>query len=86
LLCLALAGSTLALLVARVSADDANNALALDDLALRADRFDAGSNFHGTCSLVSEAEMIGEVIDVREEVVAARDARVMDAQGSTMGG
>jgi hypothetical protein len=37
--------------VARVAADDANDALALDDLALRADGFDAGSNFHGACSL-----------------------------------
>ena len=42
--------STLALLVARVGADDANDALALDDLALRANGFDAGSNFHGRCS------------------------------------
>ena len=37
----------LPLLVARVAADDANDALALDDLALGADGFDAGSNFHG---------------------------------------
>jgi hypothetical protein len=39
--------STLALLVAWIVADDANDALALDDLALGADGFDAGANFHG---------------------------------------
>jgi hypothetical protein len=38
---------TLALLVARVATDDANDALALDDLALDADRFDGCSDFHG---------------------------------------
>jgi hypothetical protein len=38
---------TLALLVARVAADDADDALALDDLALGANRFDGCSNFHG---------------------------------------
>jgi hypothetical protein len=37
---------TLALLVTSVGADDADDALALDDLALRADGFDAGSNLH----------------------------------------
>jgi hypothetical protein len=41
---------TLALLVARVVADDADDALALDDLALRADGLDAGANFHGVGS------------------------------------
>jgi len=42
------AGSlALPLLVARVGADDANDALALDDLALRADGFDAGADLHG---------------------------------------
>ena len=42
---------TLALLVARVGADDANDALALDDLALGTDRFDGCSNFHGSLLL-----------------------------------
>jgi hypothetical protein len=37
----------LTLLVPGVAADDADDALALDDLALRADGFDAGSDFHG---------------------------------------
>jgi hypothetical protein len=37
---------TLALLVARVAADDANDALALDDFALHADWFDGCSDFH----------------------------------------
>jgi hypothetical protein len=39
---------TLALLVLAVHADHANNALALDGLALDADRFDGGSYFHGS--------------------------------------
>jgi hypothetical protein len=43
---------TLALLVARVGADDADNTLALDDLALGADGFDRSSNFHGSFSKV----------------------------------
>jgi len=38
---------TLTLLVPGVAADDADDALALDDLALGADGFDAGSDFHG---------------------------------------
>ena len=38
---------TLALLVARVATDDADDALALDDLALGTNRFDGCSNFHG---------------------------------------
>jgi hypothetical protein len=33
--------------VAAVGADDPDDTLALDDLALRADGFDAGANFHG---------------------------------------
>jgi hypothetical protein len=37
----------LALLVARVFADHADDALPLDELALLADAFDARSNFHG---------------------------------------
>ena len=41
-----IAESTLALFVARVDTNDANDALALDDLALGADRFDRGSDLH----------------------------------------
>jgi hypothetical protein len=37
--------------MARVGADDANDALALDDFALGANRFDGCSNFHGFVSL-----------------------------------
>jgi len=39
---------TLTLLVLGVHADDANDALALDGLALRANRFDGSSYFHGS--------------------------------------
>src|SRR5580693_10056465 len=42
-----LRGSALALLVARVFADDAHDAFSADDLALVADLFDAGTDFHG---------------------------------------
>src|SRR5262249_20641909 len=45
-----------ALLVARVGADDADDALALDDLALRADGFDAGADFHELVSMPSSAQ------------------------------
>jgi hypothetical protein len=38
--------STLALLVARVSADHADNALAADDLAVAADLLDGSRNSH----------------------------------------
>jgi len=38
--------SALSLLVLLVLADDANHAFSLDDLALVADFFNAGSNFH----------------------------------------
>jgi hypothetical protein len=43
---------TLTLLVLGVHTDDANDALALDGLALRADRFDRRSYFHGSLALV----------------------------------
>src|SRR5213075_2986485 len=39
---------TLTLLVLAVDTNDANHALALDGLALDADRFDGGSYFHGS--------------------------------------
>src|SRR5688572_5539793 len=45
---------TLALLVARVATDDSNDALALDDLALDADRFDGCSNFHWLLLLLGD--------------------------------
>jgi hypothetical protein len=41
---------TLALLVARVVTDDAQDAAALHDLALFTDFLDAGSDFHGAPS------------------------------------
>jgi hypothetical protein len=51
---------TLALLVARDGADDANDTLALDDLALGADGFDAGSNFHGSALEVVDVGFRGD--------------------------
>ena len=42
---------TLTLLVTGVGADDANDALALDGLALGADRFDRRSYFHDSLTL-----------------------------------
>jgi hypothetical protein len=42
---------TLALLVASVGADDADDALALDDFALGANGLDAGANLHDFFSL-----------------------------------
>jgi hypothetical protein len=45
-------GLALPLFVASVGADDANDALALDDLALGADWFDGSSYLHG--ALLSE--------------------------------
>jgi hypothetical protein len=53
----------LTLLVARVAADDANDALALDNLALGADGLDAGSNFHGLFSARRDALLVGNTVD-----------------------
>jgi hypothetical protein len=39
---------SLALLVARIGADNVDHAAAADDLAMLADSLDAGSDFHGS--------------------------------------
>ena len=46
--------------MARVGADDADDALALDDLALRANGFDAGSNFHSGAFEVIDEIKVGQ--------------------------
>src|SRR5262245_56396458 len=55
----------LELLVARVAADDADDALALDDLALRANRFDAGADLHGDARMGSVGGRRGRARDGR---------------------
>src|SRR5580658_730457 len=52
---------TLPLLVPRVRADDEDPAVPADHLALLADRFHAGTNFHGCLTLVPRLTGVGPV-------------------------